>query len=418
MDSSIEIQDMIQKIIENNTISTSGNTIIINKRKNKNHTNPDTIPNTNPDTNPDTIPDPEIIAPEMPNKNTGKSAHQIAKKLAKKAAREMKKKSKNIMLVDTSFWLYYRFFALRKWFHQAYPEKMAVNPEFNTDYDWLEDQQFMAKYKKLFIGNIKTYCKKYKIPIENVIFCIDCPHDDIWRLEHYTEYKGTRMESHRKNEFNSWDIFKHIKTDYLPELQSEYNIKILSCPECEADDIIGNSALELINQGIAENVYILSNDNDYMQISSPVIHILDGRGMIKNNPGDNLAYLIKKILIGDVSDNIKPCQIDTGYLENEICSGTYKQITKQNINSILADQTKYNYLCDLLNQTRNGTENNVGDGNSVGDGNIAGDGNNVEDKIIIKNFNKNCRLMDFQMLPDTLKQNINLKIKELFNTVN
>lgn len=364
MDSSINfvIPDAIQKIIDNKSDKRIPSTIVINKRKNK-----------------------KVIDLIFLSR-------------------------KNIMLVDTSFWLYYRFFALRKWFHQAYPDKIAGNPEFNTNYNWLEDKQFMTKYKKLFFENIKSYCRKYKIPIENVIFCIDCPHGDIWRLKHYTEYKGTRMESHRKNEFNSWDIFKHIKTDYLPELKDKYNVKILSCQGCEADDIIGNSALELIKHRLAEHVYILSNDNDYMQISSPVIHILDGRGMIKNNPGndpgnDNLVYLIKKILIGDVSDNIKPCQIDIGFLENGICSGNYKQITKQNINTILADQTKYNYIRELLNQTRHANSDSIGDGM----------GNGVDDKIVIKNFRENSRLMDFQMLPDKLKQDINSKFTELFN---
>jgi hypothetical protein len=96
-------------------------------------------------------------------------------------------------------------------------------------------------------------------------------------------------------------------------------------------------------------------------------------------------------------------------LENKICSGNYKQITKQNINTILADQTKYNYIRELLNQTRHANNNNAGD--SMGNG----VGNSVGDKIVIKNFMENSRLMDFQMLPDKLKQDINSKFTELFN---
>ena len=28
-----------------------------------------------------------------------------------------------ILLIDTSYWLYYRFFSLRNWYYRAYPEK-------------------------------------------------------------------------------------------------------------------------------------------------------------------------------------------------------------------------------------------------------------------------------------------------------
>ena len=28
-----------------------------------------------------------------------------------------------ILLIDTSYWLYYRFFSLRNWYFRAYPEK-------------------------------------------------------------------------------------------------------------------------------------------------------------------------------------------------------------------------------------------------------------------------------------------------------
>ena len=52
-----------------------------------------------------------------------------------------------ILLIDTSYWLYYRFFSLRNWYFRAYPEKYNNNDKnsFNADYNWFEDEVFMNK---------------------------------------------------------------------------------------------------------------------------------------------------------------------------------------------------------------------------------------------------------------------------------
>ena len=80
-----------------------------------------------------------------------------------------------VILVDTSYWLYYRFFALRNWYNRAYPD-LAKQPNFNMEHNWLADEIFITKYQKLFIDNIKTICKKNKTVLTNVVFCIDCSH--------------------------------------------------------------------------------------------------------------------------------------------------------------------------------------------------------------------------------------------------
>ncbi len=49
-----------------------------------------------------------------------------------------------VLLVDTSFWLYYRFFALRNWYRRAYPD-ITNKPNFNLEHDWLNDEIFITK---------------------------------------------------------------------------------------------------------------------------------------------------------------------------------------------------------------------------------------------------------------------------------
>lgn len=315
-------------------------------------------------------------------------------------------KTKPVILVDTSFWLYYRFFALRNWYKKAFPD-VCNQPNFNTEHNWLEDGVFMQKYKKLFIDYIKTFTKKYKTVLNNVVFCIDCSHKDIWRMEHLTEYKGTRLETHKRNEFNSFNVFSYIKNTYLPELQVLFGIKILYNSKCEADDIIGQFAPFLINNGFGK-VILIANDNDYLQICNENVIMISkvnndtttnvkNKSNSKHNAEHNAEYnLIKKILQGDVSDNIKCCSVDIGFLEGGICNGNYKNITKGNVETLLNNPEKYKIIMDLLQAVRNKPTDNT-----------------INELKIFKNFKANALLIDFQMLPHNLKNELTHKFQNI-----
>lgn len=310
-----------------------------------------------------------------------------------------------VLLVDTSFWLYYRFFALRNWYKRAYPDIVANNPNFNMEHNWFEDEIFMTKYQKLFIDNIQAICKKYKTVLLNVVFCIDCSHKDMWRLEDNKDYKGTRLDSHLRNEFNSYNLFSYIKKTYLPQLQLLYGVKIIYNNKCEADDIIGHFAPYLISNGFSK-VVLLANDNDYLQICSKKIFMINGNGQpndytVANNLdfcGDK--YLIKKILSGDTSDNIKCCSINNSLLEpNSVSEANhiYKNIYKNTANNIVNDSSKYEILKDILNKIRSG---------------IIASADNKELECV-RNFYENTVLMDFQMLPSNLKNELICKFNNL-----
>ena len=414
-----------------------------------------------------------------------------------------------VILIDTSYWLYYRFFSLRNWYARAYPEHYVTSESsttnFNAVHNWLEDELFMTKYKKLFVDNIKKLCKRYKTKLENVILCIDCPHNEIWRhikvktenekinikneiikkkkekidgekidgekidgekievekievekievekidgekidgekiddekvegemddeesdtiIENIKPYKGTRLESHKKNNFNSFNIFNYMKTTFIPTIKDNNNntIKIIYCSKCEADDIIGQLSVYIdnhwqnqMNEGNERNessessggsvcsshnhkkIYILANDNDYLQVCNKNIKLINGLGKIisgeqgENNYGDK--YLISKILLGDKSDNIKCCTVDSGYLQSGLSNNKIKNITKKCIDIIFANPDKYNIFNTLLNDIRNNRElNNTSD---------------IKKYITISKFKHNCNMMDFKMLPEELKQNL------------
>ena len=133
-----------------------------------------------------------------------------------------------------------------------------------------------------------------------------------------------------------------MKTTFLPILKDNNNndVKILSCSTCEADDIIGHLSLYIqhLNTATRTTIYILANDNDYLQVCNKNITLINGVGKIISgikggyNLGDN--YLLSKILLGDKSDNIKCCSVNIGY----ICS------VLPNTNFIIAKDNLFIYL--------------------------------------------------------------------------
>ena len=317
--------------------------------------------------------------------------------LSSSVSRNTLVKNEAVMLVDTSYWLYHRFFALRNWYHRAYPDKVQEPGFSNATYDWFNDEIFITKYKKLFIANLKKICKKFKITMKNVVFCIDCSHKNIWRLNNNKEYKGTRQESHKKNEFNSFNIFRYIKTDFLVKEQDEHGYKILQHDRSEADDIIGLLAPYLVKNGW-EKVYILASDNDYLQICSDSISLIDGSGK-KLNKAEKQGekYLISKILLGDISDNIKCCLVNCGFLENGFLNTKYKAVYKSCIEKLLGNADKYEKLRQILYYNR-GIE-------ILSSNDICLD--------IIRNFNDNQILMDFEMIPSEIKLELEILFEQL-----
>ena len=386
-----------------------------------------------------------------------------------------------VILIDTSYWLYYRFFSLRNWYARAYPDNYInkttndistetstettnnfnnnFNKDFNIEHNWLEDEIFMTKYKKLFVENIKKICKKFNTKMENVVFCIDCSHNTIWRhtiinneneknkleiekkkienekkklenkdnkdnkdnnnddniIEEIIEpipiepYKGTRLESHKKNKFNSFNIFSYMKSKFIPTLKdnNNNNMKIIVCPKCEADDIIGQLSLYIHKLYIEKqwklnNIYILANDNDYLQVCNKNIKLINGLGKIISGEqgtykmGDK--YLLSKILCGDRSDNIKCCDIDNGYLHSGLPNKIFRNISKNGIEKLISNPEKYNLFITLLNEIRSHKLLNEIENTHI---------------ININKFKHNCIMMDFQMIPPELKENLFTLFREI-----
>jgi 5'-3' exonuclease len=194
-----------------------------------------------------------------------------------------------IILIDCSYYIFRRYFATMKWFKFKDIEIDPVDIE-NNDI-------FLETIKKHFNNDIKKIIKKYKTIIDNIYFCLDCPRENIWRNDLYTDYKSGRVQS---NQFNKkiFDIFIN---------KFDISIPMIVSNKLEADDVVAIIHKNIRNYN-NKKIIIITNDNDYIQLYDDYTEIvnMNFKNIILRNKEISINnYLISKILLGDKVDNIK-----------------------------------------------------------------------------------------------------------------
>lgn len=203
------------------------------------------------------------------------------------------KQNKPIIIIDGSYYIFYRYFATYRWF--TFQKKV-----FDVD-TITENEEFTSTFIKHFNSDLKKIQKKWKTDMDNIIICMDCPRCKIWRNDIFPVYKASRIQN---TNFNS-NIFK-VFNDYINCL----DIKQVYFERLEADDIIyliqKKIKDELNNKKIEQNIIIITNDNDYLQLADKNVSIINMQMKDITTRGTSNANtdLIIKALYGDKSDNI------------------------------------------------------------------------------------------------------------------
>ena len=206
----------------------------------------------------------------------------------------------NYLLLDTSYIIFYRYFALMQWWKLANKDvELSENP--------FENNEFVEKFTKLFLQQITTIKKKLKIHKEEciVIAARDCHRKDIWRNEIFPQYKETR---YKDDVFMGGQFFKLVySNDFLLKAGADY---IFKCDKLEGDDIVGITKNVIRKKYPEASIYIITNDHDYLQLmdENTKIFNLQFKNLIENKKvfpeaDKNLFY---KIVLGDKSDCIPP----------------------------------------------------------------------------------------------------------------
>lgn len=202
----------------------------------------------------------------------------------------------NFILIDGSYFIFYRFYALLNWWKLA------------KDQDNMEDivnlDEFKEKFKKTLSDKINELDKKLKIKNSIKIVAKDCPRNEIWRNKFIDNYKDNRND--KKNSYCG-TFFKLV---YNEKLFEKNNVKaILSHKELEADDCIALTTKHIIENYKYAKIWIIANDMDYLQLSNDRVNIINLKYInltSKNSScGDAECDKFCKIICGDKSDNIK-----------------------------------------------------------------------------------------------------------------
>jgi len=205
---------------------------------------------------------------------------------------------KEFIFIDGSYFCFYRYHSIMRWWKSAYPENPVSNP--------FENEQFVEKFRKTFVDTVKNLAKNLKIDKETDPFIIvgkDCKRENIWRNEFYDKYKGTRVND---DGFMGGPFFKMVYEDNL--FQEGGARAVLKHPKLEADDCVAIFVKHVVNNYPNSNVTVITSDKDYLQLAGPRVKIfnLGYKEISEATLGGNAeADLFCKIVMGDTSDNIK-----------------------------------------------------------------------------------------------------------------
>jgi len=199
----------------------------------------------------------------------------------------------NYIFIDGSYFVFYRFHALLAWWRLSHKDEPIDNP--------IENNDFVEKFKKLFIENIQKIEKKLSIDEPCIMVGKDCPRGDIWRHEHINAYKGKRAKN---------NVIKPFFKMAYDELFEKAGVsKILSHEKLEADDCIAIATRHYLKDE-SNTITIITSDTDYLQLIEDRVNIYNGKmkeiRTAKNSTMNSDMDLFVKIIMGDKSDNIPP----------------------------------------------------------------------------------------------------------------
>jgi 5'-3' exonuclease len=290
-----------------------------------------------------------------------------------------------MILVDTSYVVYYAGFKTWRWF-----KRDIVSYGFNDDgsFDPMSDDEFKFQYRKNFFSIILNAVRNHRpfIDKSDLVFCIDCTRSKIWRRDFFPEYKILREKNKKKDrEFDWAGIFNYTLNNIIAESCENFNSKCVKNNTAEGDDVIAVLTDYLYNAG-RRDLLIVASDRDLVQLTDKakivtlqnelitLDTVMDKYGL-NDFDWDLDLFLKHKAIMGDRGDEIpgivKKCGPKTAFkfLTNE---NKFNEILKDEkvkekykINKIITDfkyipkeistdiiekfEEQYNYEEDLVN---------------------------------------------------------------------
>ena len=203
------------------------------------------------------------------------------------------------ILIDGSYYIFYRFHALLQWWKNAHPDEPLDDPSVN--------ETFVSTFNKTFISKFKEMPKKLGFDKDESYIVMtgkDCPRETIWRMKHFPSYKSQRVY---EDNFTAGNFFKRAYETLFTQFE---NNTILSYNNLEADDCIAITSKHILETYEDAEIYIITSDMDYLQLADNRVHLYNLKYKLltesKTAFTESDKNLKCKIIMGDKSDNIPP----------------------------------------------------------------------------------------------------------------
>ena len=196
----------------------------------------------------------------------------------------------SFILIDVSYFIFYRYYAISRWLQQSKPNESAGIP--------IENPVFVEKYRKLFREKLREIPKLLGMPDAIIVVAKDCTYDDIWRVQHFSDYKVKRDNGKLEGPFFDLTFREQLfETSF-----SDNCCKIIQHKHLEADDCIA-VFIRTVSEVEDARFVVIANDRDFLQlaIKNPKVEIRDAK-LKPLVPQPHSLFV--KIVTGDTSDNI------------------------------------------------------------------------------------------------------------------
>lgn len=200
----------------------------------------------------------------------------------------------NFILIDGSYFIFYRYYALCVWWKMSKHHDESDNP--------CENERFMSKFRETIVSKTEELETRLGLDSSVKIVGKDCPKANIWRNKHINNYKTHRTS----DDTNIGSLFKIV---YDEELFTKASCKtVLEHPCLEADDCLAITTRHICSKYPDAKIWIITSDMDYLQLASEQVTLIDLKYKnlreSKNSYKDAEKDLFCKIVSGDKSDNI------------------------------------------------------------------------------------------------------------------
>ena len=156
--------------------------------------------------------------------------------------------------------------------------------------------------RHMVLNALRSYRSKFYEEYGELVICYD--GRNYWRREIFPFYKQNRKKSRESSDLD-WDAIFKTLNKIKDEIKTVFPYKVLELENAEADDIIASIVFDMANNPLPEKILIISSDKDFFQLQthsfvkqySPILK----KFVSGENPNE---YIKVHILKGDRSDGI------------------------------------------------------------------------------------------------------------------